>query len=555
MKPLPTRRRGRRLDAALIACGLVVGFGATLGFMNVLGGPNAAAQEHGAATIAPGVPISPSALDQQWLSYSDSSTCADWAGGDGVTAISLNSSQVAWFFADTYLGPAGPSIGLSRSSALLHNSVVVQTTEGSTTRLVTLTGGSTCASPGAPADPAPVVQPLSAGVTRYWDADGTRVGNTIVKFYNGYQPGELPTTPVGTTIASFPVSQLSAAGKGPLHGGVTQPELTPLPTYTPPGGAGTPIVWGSALLTSGSTVYVYGWQSPVPSEHDLYLARVPATALTNFAAWQFYSDGQWAGSQSMATPIETPEQGISVSTGFSVVLIAGQYWLIQAAGAGDPDIDAYPGPTPWGPFSASGGILLYQAPGIGLTAADDYRVMYEARAELALSTGNSLLISYNVSSEAVTAACEPMIHYTNAMSQPGFISVPMSAFSPGAPPVATHVQYGQINYPQITQADPQQWWNSWPNGCPPVPGVSSVTAQTAPNAAGAVRLTWPDAGLAMQYQVYADGPTSSSLVRTVSATEVTLTGLAQGATYQFRVVPVNIDGNTGTAGATSARIP
>ncbi len=533
----------------------MVGFGATFGLMNVLGsGPTAAAQEHGAATISAGAPVSPSALDEQWLDYSDSSTCSDWAGGDGVTAIRLSPSQVAWFFADTYLGPAGPSVGLSRSSGLLHNSVVVQTTAGTSTRMVTLTGGGTCADPGAPQDPSPIVQPLSAGVTRYWDADGMRIGGTVVKFYNGYQPGPLPYVPVGTMIASFPVSQLSAAGSGPQHGGVLRPELTSLPSYTPPG-SGTPIVWGSALLTSGSTVYVYGWQSPGASLRNLYLARVPATALTNFAAWQFYSGGQWAGSQSMATPVETPNQGISVATGFSVVQIAGQYWLIQAAGAGDADIDAYPAPTPWGPFSASGGILLYQAPGIGLNSADDYRVLYEARAEPDLSTGNSLMISYNVSSEAVTGACEPMIHYTNAMSLPGFISVPLTAFGPGAPPVAGHVQAGPLAYPQITQADPDQWFDSWPSGCPAVPGVSSVTAQTAPSAAGSVRLTWPD-DLGMQYRVYADpGPGGSSLVKTFSSSDVTLTGLTEGVTYRFGVVPVNVNGATGPAAVTSARIP
>jgi len=552
------RPRRRRYDAALVASCLVVGFGGTFGIMNVLtGGPPAAAQERGAAPISAGTPPSPAALDAQWLDYSDSSTCAEWAGGDGITAIRLNSSQVAWFFSDTYLGPAGPSIGLSRSSALLHNSVVVQTTDGSGTRLVTLTGGSTCASPGAPADPAPVVQPLSAGVVRYWDADGTRVGGSVVKFYNAYEPGPLPYTPVGTTIASFPVSQLSAAGNGPQQGGVTQPELTPLPGYTPPGG-GTPIVWGSALLTAGSTVYVYGWQSPGASLRNLYLARVPAASLTDFSAWQFYSGGQWFGSQSSATPIETANQGISVATGFSVLQIAGKYWLIQAAGAGDADIDAYPAPTPWGPFSASGGILLYQAPGIGLNAASDYRVMYEARAEPALSTGSSLVITYNVNSEAVTAACEPMIHYTNEMSQPGFISVPLSAFSPGAPPVAVHVQAGPDTYPQITEVDPQQWSNalSYPSGCPPVPGVSGVEAQTAPGAPGVARLTWPDAGLGLQYRVYADaGGAGSAVTRTVSAPEVTLAGLTRGVTYRFRVVPVNVNGTTGPAAVTSARIP
>ena len=50
--------------------------------------------------------------------------------GTAFSAISLGSGQLAWFFADTYLGPAGPDIGFSDISGFVHNSVVVQTTTG-----------------------------------------------------------------------------------------------------------------------------------------------------------------------------------------------------------------------------------------------------------------------------------------------------------------------------------------------------------------------------------------------------------------------------------------
>src|SRR5215831_14369593 len=302
----------RKVNVALAACAVLAGCCATFGILIVLrGGPGAAPRAAGPATPVAGPAAgggtvrragaepSPAALDAQWLDYSNHSTCADWAGGDGVSAIRLSPSQVAWFFADTYLGPAGPTIGFSHLSGFLHNSVVMQTTAGRSTRLVTLTGGGACNSAGDPgAGVASIVQPPSAAAAaqRYWDADGIRVGGTVVKFYNGYLPGQIPYIPVGTTMASFAVSQLSAAGRGPAYGGVLHPELTPLPAYTPPGG-GTPIVWGSAVLQAGGTVYVYGWQSPDPASpvRELYLARVRAARLTDFAAWQFYRTGQWAG--------------------------------------------------------------------------------------------------------------------------------------------------------------------------------------------------------------------------------------------------------------------
>src|SRR5256885_12882425 len=53
---------------------------------------------HGASGV-PGASAEPdpAALDAEWAAYSNQSSCADWAGGDGVSAIRLNSSQLAWF--------------------------------------------------------------------------------------------------------------------------------------------------------------------------------------------------------------------------------------------------------------------------------------------------------------------------------------------------------------------------------------------------------------------------------------------------------------------------
>ena len=567
----------RHVNVVLALCGILAGFGATflLGAAlhggdppasaarppaSAARGPASAARPGRAGQLQAGQP-SPAALDAQWLAYSDHSTCADWAGGDGVSAIRLSPSQVAWFFSDTYLGPAGPGIGFSHLSGFLHNSVVVQTGTGSATRLVTLTGGGACPGPGEPGADGPgavsVVQPPNpASGQREWDADGIRVGGSVVKFYNDYLPGPIPFTPVSTTIASFPVSGLSAAGLGPAYGGALHPALTPVPGYTPPDG-GTPIVWGSAVLQAGPggrTVYVYGWQSPDPASpvRELYLARVAAARLADFAAWQFYDAGQWTDSQSLAQPIEPAGQDLNVPSGFSVVPAGGRYWLIEAAGTGTPGIDAYPAPAPWGPFDWAEGILLYRAPGIGLTKAEDFRVMYEARAEPALSTRQTLVISYNVNSEAVTAACESISRFTNAMTQPRFIAVPMSVFNPPGARYG-HALGAAADYPAITQQDPDLWFSSWsyPGGCPPVPAVSGATARPGPRAA---TLSWRSAGLGVRYRILEHSASGSYVpVRTVARTRATITGLIPGQSYQFEIVPLNIYQDPGPAAFLSVK--
>ena len=131
----PARRRRRRgRELAGLAIGILAGVGITLAWL-------IPARHHPSAPVAPSthapvlVPVAagqpdPAALDAEWISYSDQSTCADWAGGDGVSAIRLNDTQLAWFFSDTFIGPAGPATGFSNLSGFVHNAVVVQTTTG-----------------------------------------------------------------------------------------------------------------------------------------------------------------------------------------------------------------------------------------------------------------------------------------------------------------------------------------------------------------------------------------------------------------------------------------
>ncbi len=566
----PVRRRRRRgLELAGLAIGIVAGMGIALAWLiPARGHPSVPA----ALSTQPPVLVrgttaeaqpepDPAALDAEWAAYSDHSGCADWAGGDGVSAVRLNSSQLAWFFSDTFIGPAGPATGVSHLSGFVHNSLVVQTATGRGSTFVTMTGGGACTGPGRPGNAAPVVGPAPAvpgGPSgKYWEEDGLQAGGTVVKFYNHYLAGIEPYVPTGTVIATFPASQLGSAGRGHQYGAVARPQLTPLPSYTPPAG-GAPILWGAALLRMGNTVYVYGTQSPDVSVPDrrLYLARVPVSQLTSFDAWRFYTGaGAWAAGQRNARPVQPPGSGLSVSSGFSVIHAGHRYWLIQAGTIpGSPDIDAYPASAPWGPFEVAAGRLLYRDPAIGLDAAHEYRIMYEARAEPALSTGNTLVISYNVNSEAVTTGCVAMSHFTNAVILPRFITVPLAAFGARPDPHVT-AGSGPPDYPPIVHRDPAQWFDAWkyPGDCPPVPAVVSVRAAPGP---GQVTLGWPDAGLDIDYRVYLRGPgeRGDAPVASAQAGRATITGLRPGH-YRAEVVPVNFYQRAGPAAEVAFTVP
>jgi hypothetical protein len=561
------RSRGRTLEVTGVAIGLAAGLLAAGGWLIVsgdsggpdpLGGPAVLVPPGtGGHAARPGEGPDPAVLDAEWAAYSDRSGCADWAGGDGVSAVSLGPSQIAWFFSDTFIGPAGPAEGFSRISGFLHNSVVIQTVTGQGSRFVTLTGGGACRAPGRPTGPpSSVVSPPQAPGApgdRYWDEDGLAIGGTIVKFYNRYLPGSAPFIPTGTVIAQFPVGALSAAGRGPAYGAVARPRLVPLPNDTPPGG-GTPIMWGAALLRAGNTVYVYGTQAPgtqVPGRL-LYLARAPASRLAQFAAWQFYAgSGRWAAAQQDAQPVQPPGGGPAVASGFSVIKAGTRYWLIQADPvAGSNDIDAYPAAAPWGPFDPAARQVLYRDPQIGLDAAHDYRIMYEARVEPALSTPHALVISYNVNSTAVTTGCVGMGGFTNTVTLPRFITVPLGVL--GGDGASAQVRAGTAAYPHIVAQNPSQWFNGWrfADGCPPVPALTRVQARPR---SGAVTLSWPDVGLGVRYQVSVQGVIGAKQ-QTVRSNSATLSGLQPGS-YLATVVPANLRHGTGPGAQVTFTIP
>jgi hypothetical protein len=552
------------LELAGLAIGLVAGVGITLAWL-LPGrlhppGPVAVSTQRPALVHGSSAAANPAALDAQWVAYSDHSTCADWAGGDGISAIRLNSSQLAWFFSDTTIGPAGPTIGFSDLSGFVHNSLVIQTTTGRGSAFVTMTGGGACTGPRGPGNAGPVIGPRpkrpGGPADPYWEEDGIRTGAAVVKFYNHYKSGLQPYRPVGTVIATFGVSQLSSAGRGPQYGAVARPRVIPLPPYTPSAG-GSPILWGAALLQVGHTVYIYGTQSPhvVLPDRLLYLARVPASQLTQFSAWRFYAGvGTWSAGQDKARPVQPPGSGLSVSSGFSVVKIGHHYWLIQVGTAiGTADIDAYPARAPWGPFDYTAGKLLYRDPAVGLDAAHEYRIMYEARVEPALSTRNTLVISYNINSEAVTTGCVPMANFTNTMILPRFIAMPLAVFGGGAK--LKSVKSGPPDYPPIVQRDPSQWFDAWkyPGDCPPVPRVVSVRARPG---AGQVTLRWPGAGLDIHYRVYLQGPgePGDRPVATTDTDGATITGLRPGR-YQAKVVPLDFYRHTGPAAMVTFTVP
>ena len=182
--------------------------------------------------------------------------------------------------------------------------------------------------------------------------------------------------------------------------------------------------------------------------------------------------------------------------------------------------------------------------------------MYEARAEPALSTRHSLVISYNVNSEAVTTGCVPMSAFTNTLTLPRFVAVPMSAFGR---------RRGRARQPGAGADRPairRSCSRTHPSGS--TRGATPTAARRCPRwrrcepgpRAGRVTLSWPDVGLRIRYHVSLQGPgePGDAPVKITQKTGATITGLQPGD-YQATVVPVNFKQQTGRAAEVTFTVP
>lgn len=532
-------------------------------------GGDPSAPHHAGQRTEPGVydadgRPSPRLLNDLWQQTGHTATCSQWSGADGMQAIRLDRNKIAWFFSDTFLGPVNPDGSRAPlSTAMIQNSLVVQTTTAAgRNKMTTITGGGTCGGGGgstlSPGAQALVPRPVEKPRPWYWAADNAIVGDTLVKFYNRFHFGgpRARYIPEGTVIARFKMGELTSA-KPPT---AMRPPTTEIPSYTPVAG-GSPILWGGAVLADGPTTYVYGWQTTDLSvqEKRLYLARVPTRTLADFSTWQFYAgSGSWSNAQSRAQPLQPVGANLSVSNGFTVAKIGGRYWLIQhEPDLFDPDIVAYPADHPWSPFDVTKRVHLFRAPEVGRDAAHDFRMIYEARLIPAVSTRDRLVIGYSVNSAGVSAGCRSLVSYSDAIYRPRFITVPRSVFTTGR--ADGGVSYDPRPVSNIAAKNPGPWHDTWSGRtCPVLRRIPYVSTRTGQD--GGVTLTWPNTGLDVWYRVYERGRkkgrwTAYRMAGQTMTPSITLNGYKRGSTHQWKVVPLNVRGDTGPAVTIRQKLP
>jgi len=315
-----------------------------------------------------------------------------WNGGDGAQSLLLPDGATIWFFADTFLGLAGPggtrspgSTGLAHNSAVLYRGGHLGPTYAGAAGL----GGYTSAGDYTWVTPPPPYPP-----SRYELINGDQVidHGTVYKFYQladrQLHPGGFPYKLVGTVIEAF--------GLDPVTDTLTPAGGTPLGIEDT--ARSNPVIWGAATLVSGGYIYVYGVRpyngdaGPFP----LYLARVPVGGLAAGDAWQYYDgtpgcpapSGAWTSDPRSARALLA-----GASAGFSVTDINGTFVLLtgdSSSAVTASDAIAYYAGCPTGFSPRSPRYWVYQPRLPHSYLAYEYRIVSQ------FSGGSNVLVSYSL---------------------------------------------------------------------------------------------------------------------------------------------------------------
>lgn len=378
------------------------------------------------AQVCPGVTaptVATASTDQtmntMFTSYADKVGQSDhWTGADGTYSASMPGHKELWIFSDTFLGtvnPDGtrsPTISDGGTTPFINNSFVQQTASDTNYRDLTTIHGGTAASPAA------LMSPPDA-THWYWAGDAIASGNGTGILQAVYQ--EYVKFGTGGFDFKWDRNVLARYAPGDLS---TPIDVTSLPSATG-------VAWGVWLMRSGGFTYIYGVEDLGANKY-MHLARVPGDSLLG-GPWQYYAgNGVWSANETDAIRLPDPAAAdgyLHVANEYSVSRLGNVYVLItqNTQQALSPEIDAYFSCSPAGPFVDETPVYNEPEMGHGGRNGDDPNVFsYNAHAHPEVSSGNSLLISYNVNSFVNTD-----LYSDASIYEPRFIDVSFAGTGAG----------------------------------------------------------------------------------------------------------------------------
>lgn len=338
--------------------------------------------------------------DEWTAAFSRRTVGGNWAGGDVNVSVTSRSGDVWWFYGDSFTEN-------KRGWFKDHTS----------TALVFPRGQNTALQPrylGLDRKTTPTLLPSSRD-EKYWPSaavtDPSRTNHHILSasHISIHGPGMWDFAMTGSTLFG-----LSLRTKGRPVVRVTSQVATPQPS------GGNAIQWGSAMVISDDSLYLYGSREVAGAlGKDIYLAAAPLKEYHNTDLWLFLQpDGSMSTNVDTAVPVFTADQGLPHT--FSVTPHPEAPGLLLVAkrdeGAGQ-HVVAAASPTPYGPWGSATPILD-AAPRNGI-------VQYMAIAHPHVPLGDGGLL-VTTSQNVVSSDALERLSLNPTLYRPQFYRVPYS---------------------------------------------------------------------------------------------------------------------------------
>lgn len=357
----PTGRRTRLAATFTLLAGALVAAAGTA---------SAAASPAPAAACDPAAPRAVTAApatdyDRAFNNYGN--TSGAWSGADSTYSTRLPGDRELWAFSDTLIGPVNPDGSRSPQTPFVNNSFVV-TKHGHFETVIN----------GTPADPASVVTPSEPGAWA-WSGDPIVSGRILeIPYLQFHRTGTGPFDFAWekTVLARFDARTLRLLA------------VTDLPSATG-------VEWASYTQRFGRYTYVYGVEDRGLDKY-MHIARVAGSDLRG--RWQYFTGSGWSSDEADSARVMS-----GVGNEYSVTRLGTGYVLVtqDTTELFSTHIVAYFSCSPTGPFT--GKTVIYSTPETGAFGSygNPNVYTYNPHAHPELSSGNQLLISYNVNTFAI----------------------------------------------------------------------------------------------------------------------------------------------------------
>ncbi|HET6572121.1 MAG TPA: DUF4185 domain-containing protein [Fimbriiglobus sp.] len=302
-----------------------------------------------------------------------------WIGGDGAYSVSISPTRTLWLFSDTWVGAVrgGKRTGLT----MVNNTVGIQDGHGKDAKV------SFVVRRGKDGKPTALFTPAD-GRGWFWPLAAAYHGGKLYLFL-----AQMEKTKAGGAFGFRGIGRwlgvVSNPADDPTAWKMTQHKLPWAESA-----ADRKLEFGSAVLTVGEHLYVYGFEERPRKgwfpKRQMVLARVPIVTVDDFKSWRFLTADGWK-----AEPTDLKPLADGLATEYSVSYLPGlkRYAAVYTELGLSDRIVARFAALPEGPWSEA--VLLYKCPEM----KRDKRVFsYAAKAHPHLATGNELVISYVVNS-------------------------------------------------------------------------------------------------------------------------------------------------------------